>query len=116
VGLLALHDKVFKDLKTWGLLNEDLTFDGPPPYDYHLLLFRKSFFVQPERFLFENGSRFEHRIFGRHGVGMVGLFRTGLGFDAAVQRWWGARGNMEAVWSLQNSAGPQEATPEPHSE
>ncbi|MCE5228460.1 glycosyltransferase family 39 protein [bacterium] len=53
---LAMHEKCFKDLQGWGVLDADLRFDADPPYDYHILQFRRGLFARPERALADTGA------------------------------------------------------------
>ncbi|MEQ8819868.1 MAG: phospholipid carrier-dependent glycosyltransferase [Sumerlaeia bacterium] len=39
----ALHTVVFDLYRDWGVLPETMSFDGPPPYDFHLIQNRKGF-------------------------------------------------------------------------
>ena len=77
--VLALHDKVFAYLQDWLILRQDIKIDGAPPYDYHLLLVRKSFFMRPERYLYENWR--PQKVFTVNGVPLVALYKTGERFE-----------------------------------
>lgn len=45
---LALQGGLFEILQEWGLLRSDIVFDGPAPYDYHLIQNRKGFWGKAE--------------------------------------------------------------------
>lgn len=51
IRVLAMNEQNFKDLRGWGVLKATLRFDGDPPYDYHVLQFRRGLFKRPERAL-----------------------------------------------------------------
>lgn len=48
VKTLALQTEAFGILRQWGLLRGDIDFDGPPPYDYHLIQNRRGFWGNAE--------------------------------------------------------------------
>jgi 4-amino-4-deoxy-L-arabinose transferase-like glycosyltransferase len=48
VKALALQGGVFEILQEWGVLRSDIIFDGPAPYDYHLIQNRKGFWGKAE--------------------------------------------------------------------
>lgn len=85
IKTLALHDKVFDLLQKWDRLRSDLEInEGDPPWDYHLLLVRKSFFSRPEWTLFANWPRM--KVFEEQGVPLVILSRTGSDFEKTWPR------------------------------
>ncbi|MDX2175293.1 MAG: glycosyltransferase family 39 protein [Candidatus Sumerlaeia bacterium] len=48
VKTLALQGDAFAILQSWGILRTDIVFDGPPPYDAHLVQDRKGFWGNSE--------------------------------------------------------------------
>lgn len=48
VKTLALQGATFDILKDWGVLREDIHFNGQPPYDFHLMQNRRGFWGNAE--------------------------------------------------------------------
>lgn len=71
---LALHELCLMQQQEWGLIKTDLIFNGPPPYDYHLLQFRRGFFANIETLLADSGRYKPLKIWGRWGVPLVALY------------------------------------------
>jgi hypothetical protein len=71
---LAIHTRIFDYLQQWGMLRKDLKINGPPPYDYHLLLVRKGFFGHAERFLYRWAA--PEKVFSYNGVPLVMIYKT----------------------------------------
>ncbi|MFH0792908.1 MAG: glycosyltransferase family 39 protein [bacterium] len=98
---LAFQDGIFPYLQRWGMLRSDLVFDAPPPYDYHLLLIRRGFFMRPEATLYEDYSPLDALTF--KDVPMVALYKTGLEFET---RW-----PQKILGNIQQRAKPNGAVP-----
>ena len=69
VKLLALHEKIFEYYQKWGIIREDIKFDGEPPYDFHILLCRQGFFGKAENLIY-NAKMLKH-IFALNDVPLV---------------------------------------------
>lgn len=80
---LALHGKVFLILQEWGVLRDDIQIGGNPPYDYHLLLNRKGFFMRPEWCLFLQWTPI--KVYSKDEVPFVLLYKTGAEFETQWQ-------------------------------
>ncbi|GAB4316555.1 MAG: hypothetical protein Kow0059_09090 [Candidatus Sumerlaeia bacterium] len=79
VRTLAMHRKVPLLLQRWGRLRRDLVFNGPPPYDYHVLQFRPSFFARPELTLFNYYTPI--KAVSADGLPVMMLYQTGPQFE-----------------------------------
>lgn len=80
---LACHALCLEHLQRWGALDPSLRIDGEPPFDAHLALYRRGFFGQAERMLFDERrwgnlslDDTRARIWTKMGVPMAGLFWT----------------------------------------
>ncbi len=83
--VLALHEKCFEHLQKWGFLRSDIKIGGEPPYDMHLLLWRRGFFTRPEKALAETSTPFPAVAkWENDGVTLLSLHKTGEAFE----RYW----------------------------
>ncbi|MEN6624708.1 MAG: glycosyltransferase family 39 protein [Candidatus Sumerlaeia bacterium] len=78
---LAMHEKCFIDLQHWGLLDPTLRIGGDPPYDYHILQFRRGFFGRPERALADSGRFKQIHEVQKGGAPLLGIYQTGIPFE-----------------------------------
>ncbi len=84
---LVLHERNFEHLQRWGRLKDTLQIGGSPPFDFHILQFRRGFFSRPERALAETGL-FEP-VFPpveKFGVPLLAIYRTGPRFEEVWPR------------------------------
>lgn len=80
IKTLAMHPKVPLLLQRWGVLRKDLNFESPPPYDYHLMQFRPSFFRRPEWTLFDLYAPIKS--IDLDGMPVLMLYKTGPIFES----------------------------------
>jgi len=69
VKLLALHEKIFEYYQKWGIIREDIKFDGEPPYDFHILLCRQGFFGRAEDMIYN--AKMPKHIFALNSVPLL---------------------------------------------
>lgn len=74
--LLALHELNFQQLQKWGDLKPGIRLDGEPPYNYHLLLWRRGFFGTAEKLLADSGRYPPIRSWEEGGVTLLSLHET----------------------------------------
>ncbi|MBI3736961.1 glycosyltransferase family 39 protein [Candidatus Sumerlaeota bacterium] len=80
--VLALHEKCFEHLQKWKKLREDIKLGGDPPYDAHLLLWRRGFFLRPEKALSTSNAFPPIAEWKKNDVTLLTLHRTGPAFEA----------------------------------
>lgn len=88
IKVLAMNEQNFKDLQGWGLLKPTLRFDGDPPYDYHILQFRRGLFGRNERALaltpiFPKMYEVTHPSDAKPGQGvpLLAVYKTGIPYE-----------------------------------
>lgn len=74
--LLALHELNFQQLQKWGALKPGIRLDAEPPYNYHLLLWRRGFFGTAEKLLADSGRYPPIRSWEEGGVTLLSLHET----------------------------------------
>lgn len=81
----AFNVSVFEDLKEWGILRQDLIFTQEPPVDFHLLQYRRGFFMTDDQFLVKFWTPI--KTFGFKDVPIIMLYKTGANFENKRIKW-----------------------------
>lgn len=81
---LALHGKVFGLMQDWGMIKKGIIFGGDPPYDYHILLNRKGFFMRPEWCLYQRWKPL--KVYSISDVPILMIYKTGEEFEKEWQQ------------------------------